>query len=68
MDPGDKSTILMSLDIGKSRILTMRSLTKTRTNREPTPTAFRLVLSACKLNLLLCHHKIMFYKITRFFE
>ena len=45
------STLLMSLDVGKSRILTMRGLTKTRTNGELTPTAFRLVLSACKLNL-----------------
>jgi hypothetical protein len=31
--------------------LTMRGLTKTRTKGELTPTAFRLVLSACKLNL-----------------
>jgi hypothetical protein len=41
----------MSLDVGKSRILTMTGLTKTRTKGELTPTAFRLVLSACKLNL-----------------
>ena len=31
-----KSTLLMSLDVGKSRILTMRGLTKTRTKRKDT--------------------------------
>jgi hypothetical protein len=41
----------MSLDVGMSRILKMTGLTKTRTKGEVTPTAFRLVLSACKLNL-----------------
>jgi hypothetical protein len=29
-----KSTLLMSLDVGKSRILTMRGLTKTRVKNE----------------------------------
>jgi len=46
-----KYTLLMSLDVGKSRILTMRGLTNTSRKEELTPTAFRLVLSACKLNL-----------------
>ena len=46
-----KSVLLMSLDVGNSRILTMRGLTKTRTKAKLTPTAFRLVLSAGKLNL-----------------
>ena len=47
-----KSTLLISLDVGKSRILTMRGLTKTRTKW---PLRARgangLVFSACKLNL-----------------
>ena len=47
-----KSTLLMSLDVGKSRIVTMRGLTKSRTKR---PLRARgangLVFLACKLNL-----------------
>ena len=57
-----KSTLLMSLDVGKSRILTMRGLTNTGTKGGR---ANGLVVSACKLTCLWCHHKIMFYKIPR---
>ena len=47
-----KSTLLMSLDVGKSRILTMIGLIKTRTKGELMPSN-SLVFWACKLNLSL---------------
>ena len=36
MDPGGKIYTIDELDVGKSRILTMRGLTKTRTKRKDT--------------------------------
>jgi hypothetical protein len=45
-----KSTLLMSLDVGKSRILTMIDLMKTRTKGE-LMLSNCLVFWACKLNL-----------------
>ena len=52
MDPGDQlyTLVLMSFDVGKSRIsefLTMRDLTKSGTKEELAALCF----SACKLNL-----------------